>query len=368
MTMSRFRKDDADRNPTVIYLLSGLSLIFFLVIEALPLALPIDDSGRVQQMLLASRFMGEATRVLKECRLEKGVPIDETTDPNRTGLIGLEFSPLTTTRGLLPAKRTTTNPDMAALIVHLLQEAGAREGDPIAVGASGSFPGLILATLSASKAMELRPLIIYSLGTSQWGANDPEFHWLRMESCLREARLFDFSPVAVSLGGERDTGEDWTPELRSRLEAEIGQRGYLLLKEAELRQNVDTRLRLYSAAAYPGAIRAFVNIGGAWANLGESHQILKWKPGLVHTQALPAKEKRGVAYEMVARGVPVIHLLYIKGLVERHGLPWDPVPLPVPGHGAVRGLGRRTTYVFPVLATLYFTLLFLIVLFRKRLQ
>ncbi len=205
MTMSRFRKEDADRSPTAIYLLCGLSLVSFWLIKALPL----DETERTRQSVMASRFMGEATRILKECRLEKGLPIDETADPNRTGLIGLEFSPLTTTRGLLPAKRTTTNPEMAALIVHLLKEAGAREGDPVAVGASGSFPGLILATLSATKAMELRPLIIYSLGTSQWGANNPEFHWLQMESCLREAGLFDFSPIAVSLGGERDIGEDW---------------------------------------------------------------------------------------------------------------------------------------------------------------
>ncbi len=360
ITMSRFRKDDADRSPTAIYLLCGLSLIFFLVVKALPL----DESERTRQSILASRFMGEATRVLEECRIEKGLPIDETTDPNRTGLIGLEFSPLTTTKGLLPAKRTTTNPEMAALVVHLLKEAGAREGDSVAIGASGSFPGLILATLSASKALELQPLIIYSLGTSQWGANDPEFHWLRMESCLREAGLFDFSPVAVSLGGERDTGEDWPPELRSQMEAEIDRRGYLLLKKPDLRQNVEARLKLYQAAANTVNLRAFINIGGAWANLGESHQILKWKPGLVRAQTLPDQEKRGVAYEMVALGVPVIHLLYIKGLVERHGLPWDPIPLPVPG----QGFGRRTTYAFPVAAALYFTLLFLAVLLRKRLH
>ena len=34
---------------------------------------------------------------------------------------------------------------------------------------------------------------------------------------------------------------------------------------------------------------------------------------------------------MAARGVPVIHLLYVKGLADRYGLPWDPVPLPGPG-------------------------------------
>jgi hypothetical protein len=67
---------------------------------------------------------------------------------------------------------------------------------------------------------------------------------------------------------------------------------------------------------------------------------------------------------MMALGVPVIHFLYIKGLVERHGLPWDPVPLPEPE----KGFGRRATFAFPVTAAFYFSLIILIVLFRKRLQ
>jgi poly-gamma-glutamate system protein len=253
---------------------------------------------------------------------------------------------------------------MAALLVQLLKEAGVRNGDPIAVGASGSFPGLILATLSASKAMELRPFIIYSLGTSQWGANHPEFHWLRMERCLREAGLFDFSPIALSLGGEKDIGEDWPAELRWQLETEIDRNGVFLLKESELRRNVEARLKLYQAAVKSERLRAFINIGGAWANLGESHQILKWKPGLVRTQALPDQGKRGVAYEMMALEIPVIHLLYVKGLVNRYGLPWDPVPLPEPGNG----FGRRATVAFPLVAALYFSLVLLTLLFRERLQ
>ena len=34
---------------------------------------------------------------------------------------------------------------------------------------------------------------------------------------------------------------------------------------------------------------------------------------------------------MAAAGVPVIHLLNVKGLCERYGLPWDPRPLPASG-------------------------------------
>jgi len=39
-----------------------------------------------------------------------------------------------------------------------------------------------------------------------------------------------------------------------------------------------------------------------------------------------------LARELAARGVPVVHLLYVKGLARENGLPFDPVPFPLPGH------------------------------------
>jgi len=40
-------------------------------------------------------------------------------------------------------------------------KVGLKKGDVIAIGASGSFPSLILATLSAAKALDLKRLKIY---------------------------------------------------------------------------------------------------------------------------------------------------------------------------------------------------------------
>jgi hypothetical protein len=34
---------------------------------------------------------------------------------------------------------------------------------------------------------------------------------------------------------------------------------------------------------------------------------------------------------MSESGIPVIHLLYVKGLAQQYGLPWDPIPLPAAG-------------------------------------
>ena len=53
----------------------------------------------------------------------------------------------------------------------------------------------------------------------------------------------------------------------------------------------------------------------------------------------PPLPDRGVLFEMAAQGTPVIHLLHVRGLALRYGLPWDPIPLPAPGTTA--GSGQR---------------------------
>lgn len=336
---------------TAILLLGGLSLVFYLLARFLPLGEP-----EVKEMHRAAVTMAEALKIVQQCRHAMGHRLDPNNDPNRTGLIGVEFSPLTTSRGDLQAKRTTANPNFAGLLVHLFKEAGVGRGDTVAAGASGSFPALILATLSAAKAMNLRVLTIYSVGASQWGANEPRFSWLDMESCLRRTGWLDVEPVAISLGGERDTGQDWSDALRASIEGRVRRRGAVLLREPDLSRNVDKRLEIYERAAQGRPIRAFVNIGGSWANMGESADILEWSPGLVVAEKLPPSEQRGVAFEMASRGVPVIHLLYIRGLVERYGLPWDPIPLPSPGAGDVYRLARQNDPLFLVLAATYLAL------------
>ena len=87
---------------------------------------------------------------------------------------------------LISARRFWSNPDFAALMVKFFQQAGLQEGDIVAIGASGSFPGLIIATLSACKAMNITPLIIYSIGASEYGATIPTFTFIDMLKILNE--------------------------------------------------------------------------------------------------------------------------------------------------------------------------------------
>lgn len=358
-------KDNGTRHQRTILILFALSLVFFLILRFFP-----SEEGKAirEEMLRASRVMEEATAALGECQRGRGLVFDRKCDPNQTGLIGLDFSPLTTSLGSLEAKRTTTNPNFAALVVFLLKEAGVKRGDTIAVGASSSFPALIVALLSASKAMDLNPLLICSLGASQWGANNPDFHWLDMQDCLLEKGIFDFHHIALSLGGERDTGEDMSGEGRSFLQEKIEASGIFFLYEPDLRKNVETRMRLYEGEAAEDSIKAFVNIGGSWSNMGEDSLVLKIKPGVVKTREVPSPKKRGVLFEMAAREIPVIHLLYIKGLVDRYGFIWDPIPLPRPGQDQIFQLIKERDPSFLLLSGVYFFLLLLIMLFRNRLR
>jgi len=312
------------------------------------------DPGRLSNRaaIEAAGIMAEAMASIRACREASGPAIERTTDPNRTGLIGVEDSPVTTSPGHLEAKRTTTNPNFAAALVLLLREAGAGPGDTVAVAASSSFPGLILATLAASKALAIRPLLIVSLGASNWGANDPRWTWLEISDCLSRSGLVEARPLAVSVGGEGDEGRDMPPRGRDLLEAKIEASGIPRIGESDLASGVAARLRLFEAAAAGTRLKAFVNVGGSWVNMGADSDILKLQPGVNRTMSLPPPERRGLIQEMSGRGIPVIHLLYVRGLAEKFGLPWDPAPLPGPGKKPGNSPAARTAVLAVYLAGL----------------
>lgn len=327
-----------------------MSLIFFFCAKILPVE---DINQQKTKMLEASEIMKRAMSTLSTCQEEKNHIINLEYDINGTGLIGVENSPITTTLGSLEAKRTSTNPNMGALIVHLLYKAGVREGDAVAVGASGSFPALIIAVMSAAKAMGVNPIIICSLGASQWGANRPDFHLLSMLECLSSSGVSSVLPAAISLGGERDVGEGIPDETRDLLIRDIEKSGILFIQEKNLPANVQTKIQVYENHAGKNGIAAFINIGGCWSNIGTSSEILNLKPGLVKIYKIPPVESRGLVFEMASRKIPVVHLLYIKGLVESYGLPWDPEPQPDVGKGLLYQKVGQDQPLFLLLAGVY---------------
>ena len=85
----------------------------------------------------ASALMARCEAVLYAEKLRLGL-VNEALDPEKTGLIGVEFSPLTTSLGRLSDKRASSRPAMADVVAAYLRRAGVKRGDWIAVNASGS--------------------------------------------------------------------------------------------------------------------------------------------------------------------------------------------------------------------------------------
>jgi poly-gamma-glutamate system protein len=214
--------------------------------------------------------------------------------------------------------------------------------------------------------MAVTPLMISSLGASQWGANHPDFHWLKMWRCLEAQNVFSVPPLAISIGGERDAGEDMDEEGRTYLLDEIKESGFSLLSEQDLAHNVQLRMDLYRQGAGGKDIKAFVNVGGSWANMGVDSSVLRVKPGLNKLTELPSLETRGMIYAMAAENIPVIHLLYVRGLAQKYGLPWNPSPLPQPGEGQLYEFLKEKQSSFILIGALYLILAILVIIFWKR--
>jgi poly-gamma-glutamate system protein len=357
-----FRRFKPERKNRLILWLFLVSLFFWILGRTIPC---LFETELENQMRRASRIMSTGMAVIRGARGVMHVPMHTEYDINQTGLIGDEWTPITTTMGHLQAKRTTTDPNWAAAVVWNLHRAGVQTGDTVAVGASGSFPALILAAYSAAGAMNLNLLVGVSLGASQYGSNEPGFHWLNIQDCLMEAGIVTSKPVVVSLGGDRDIGGDMQPEGRRLLLRDIRRRDLNFVYEPNLRKNIKLKINSYRKSAGDKSIKAFINIGGSYSNLGISPQILEVEAGLTDIIRWPSKEKRGVLFEMAARGVPVIHMLHIRGLARSNGLPWDPVPLPQPGLGAVYRMAQEESGFFGVFGIVYLLCLGAVVLFFR---
>ena len=290
------------------------------------------------QLRAASR-MERAETLLKEALVSEGIPIETELDPNMTGLIGPEWTALTTTLGNLEAKRSTLNPNFAALMVRYFHEAGLKAGDLVAVGASGSFPGLAIATLCAAREMGLQALTIASFGSSMYGATRPEFTLPKMLRILSDASIVPFSLLAVSPGSDQDFGQnamyDNSRSIIKDLAKEAGVE-FIDFDPPDLEASIARRLQLFKTRADGGKIKCFVNIGGASPNSGTSSYTLDFPQGLVlNPPRIPASADRGLIYEFASQAIPVINLLNIRLLADRNGLPYDPVPLPRAGEGGV---------------------------------
>lgn len=290
-------------------------------------AVPVPDLEQKTEAAELMQSCMERIRVYKE---EAGLTISEE-DVHGTGLIGAPYTLVTTTLGSLEAKRTTADPNMAALAVQLLEEAGVEPGGRVGAAFSGSFPGLNLAVLAACQTMDVELIYICSAGASTYGANQPELTFPEMAHRLVEDGLLNQEAAALSMGGDYDCGEEMDPDLRDDILARLRGLGPEVIWEPDFQKNLALRRAVYEA---DGPLDCFIGVGGSVTTLGLVEDQLSCgvtRPYAVRT----VTSNSGLMEYYNHSGIPVIHLLNIKKLAADYALPFDPPRLPEIGAGAL---------------------------------
>ena len=326
----------AIQKTSTLILLSILSLLCFAITINFKI---VEKSSSFEQKVIAANLMKDAMQLLKNSRMEEGVFVDIENDPNETGLVGSPFSLITTDEGDLDSKLTTLDPNFSAVIVDLMSQLGLTSEDTVALLMTGSMPGANLAVLSACQAMGVTPIIISSLGASQWGANQVDFTWLDMESILIENGLYLSSSIAASIGGRNDMGRLLSPSGRKILTENIASYDIPLIKNKKLAENIKTRMNIYSSYLPIDRYKAIINVGGGVASLGTSFNSKLLPPGIVQRSDLTNINRpggiEGVFSKFINSGVPGLHILNIRPLTEQFKIPFAPIPVPKIGSGSL---------------------------------
>lgn len=276
--------------------------------------------------LKAAEYTSLMYERIKEVRREKGIPVDSINDPNESGLIGMQLTPITTEFGDLTAKLTSVNPNFSALFVEYMKKLHLKKGDVVAVHFTGSFPALNIAMLAAIKTLELKPVIISSVGSSMWGANIPEFTYLDMETILSKSGLINVRTVYASAGGIDDIGRGLSPEGRELIREAIKRNSIKEITAEDLSESIHLKYKVYEAIAGESPIKCFINIGGNAAVLAG----VEVPSGIV---SFDHRNHPGLIGEFLRRGIPVINIYSVNYLARRYGLPATSTPIPSPGEG-----------------------------------
>jgi len=292
-------------------------------------AIAAKRHGDYDLMLAAAQKMQLAERKIYLTKLSLGL-LNEKSDVNRTGLVGEEYTPLTTTPGYMLAKRSATNPDFAAYLVRLLREHGLSDKDTVLVTMTGSLPGLNLALLCALEQLNIPALRIASLGASSFGANQLEMTWIDMEDILVREGVLKRRSDFVTLGGTGDIGGGLTSETITALRRKCARLGYPLLESGNKRDQYEERLTLFGD---PKSYTLLINAGGNHLMLGTGPEGRELPGGFIQPnsadwQRTVSSTSGGLVFDFLFSGVPVLNLLHVENIAEQAGIPVDPSPLP----------------------------------------
>jgi len=301
----------------------------------------------------------QALKVVGEYRQQLGIPIDVVNDPNRTGLVGLEYSQVTYGRSDLSDALITTNPNFSAALVEMLCKAGVRPGDSIAISWDGTYPAVNIQMLAVARTLRLRPVIISALSSGSWGANYPGLTWPDIERLLGRSGLWSYRSRWVSLGARDDAGQGLSPEGRAILSAAADSAGLAFGWDSEPAGN-ETPLEagVKARVAATMGTKAFVSIGRPLADLGSLKARI---PSRVFRERWNRGTLNSAIDRLRARGFPVVRIGNPGQIALDYHLPMSAHPLPRAGRGRLFFEHRYSTVMSAVFVLVLLGLLFIVV-------
>jgi len=275
------------------------------------------------QAVEAAGVQAAAAAAVRRYRDSIGLALDPDADRDMTGLVGVPYSSTTTTLGKLESKRSAATPEAAALVVRLLREVGVGPGSVVAVNASGSFPGFVLASMAACGAVGAEARLVLSLGSSSWGANDPRLCVADIAFAAIDGGAFpagySISVVGATPGGADDRGLDMDPESLRDMLARVEARGVPVLVPGSLEESVAFRRRVLDAGREADAL---LSIGGNYASSGADLDVAL-ASGVIAPRTGVGADGVGLIQDYLRDGKPVVQLLNVERLYREYGLSYD---------------------------------------------
>ncbi|MFH0992470.1 MAG: poly-gamma-glutamate system protein [bacterium] len=272
-----------------------------------------------EQMHRAVQLTERWFSLIEQEKLRRGIKPEIDSASAHSGMLGIEYTEITTTLGSLDAKRLTLNPDFAALILRLVHDAGIDTNAVVAVTLSGSFPALGIATLAALQTIKVNAVLFSSLGASSYGANQPGMTWIDIEHTLRKEGGLQCTSEIVSLGATDDSGGGLSEEGIQLLKEAAARNSVSLTIPSTLKESTDQRLQILLESK----IALLINIGGSHYALGNCSHGSVIPNGFNRTMEFCTHEDRGLIVRVNEKGIPFIHMLNLRGLAAKYGMPLE---------------------------------------------
>ncbi|MCI7223076.1 poly-gamma-glutamate system protein, partial [Fusobacterium sp.] len=135
--------------------------------------------------------------------------------------------------------------------------------------------------------------------------------------------------IAYSFGGIDDVAKEFEQEVIEEIKNRNRKYNLILFYNSNLEENIEQRYKFYQER---GAIKLFINVGGNSLAFGKSYKDIE-NSDLILPKKLQIRD--GLVGKFYSSGVPVIHLLNIKGIALKNKIPIDSVEKSEIGTGAV---------------------------------